>query len=328
MSKNERQRGQATVITVLFMTVLIAMAAAVLDIGSWYRADRALQSTVDAAALAGAQALPENPVQAELLALEYAEKNGGNVDVTEISITSTTFGPDTITVDAEAPAPGFFSRIFGIESVTVGARAKARAGGVSQAKYVAPIVVHEKHPKLLCGVACFNSANEFELAYQHLKNGKGNDDDDDGGSGGGGGDDGPDGSGTFGFINLTGEGGVGSSELGDWILNGLNQYMPLGNYNTSTGNPFSSNNIKGALEKRLGDNPTLLFPIYKTLQGTGDNAEYVIVGWVAFHITGMNLAGNNEKIRGWFEQVIWDGILTESGAGSLLTGVKAVELVE
>jgi hypothetical protein len=318
MTRNESQRGQATVITVLFMTVLIAMAAAVLDVGSWYRADRALQSTVDAAALAGAQALPENPVQAELLALEYAEKNGGNVDVTEISITSTNFGPDTITVDAEAPTPGFFARLFGIDSVTVAARAKARAGGISQAKYVAPIVVHEKHPMLVCGTTCFNSANEFELTYDHLKTGPGKGPDKDG----------PDGSGSFGFINLTGAGGVGSSELGDWILNGLNQYMPLGNYSTSTGNPFSSNNIKGALEKRLSEDPVLLFPIYKTLTGTGDNAEYVIVGWVAFHITGMNLAGNNEKIKGWFEKVIWDGILTESGSGSLLTGVKAVELVE
>ena len=317
MSKNERQSGQATVVTVLFMTVLLAMAAAVLDVGSWYRADRALQATVDAAALAGAQALPENPVKAELLALEYAEKNGGNVDVTEIALTSTTFGVDTITVDAKAPAPGFFSRIFGIDSVTVGARAKARAGGVSEAQYVAPIVVHEQHPMLVCGTLCFNAENQFELTYDHLKTGNGK------GPGPG-----PAGSGTFGFINLTGEGGVGSNELGDWILNGLNEYMPLGNYNTSTGNPFSSNNIKGALEKRLGENPVLMFPIYKTLKGTGDNAEYVIVGWVAFHITGMNLAGNNEKIRGWFEQVIWDGILTQSGAGSLLTGVKAVELVE
>ena len=318
MSKNERQRGQATVITVLFMTVLIAMAAAVLDVGSWYRADRALQSTVDAAALAGAQALPENPAQAELLALQYADKNGGNVDVTEISITSTTFGPDTITVDAEAPTPGFFARLFGIDSVTVAARAKARAGGISQAQYVAPIVVHQDivAAKGVCKKGLDSPAcADFELSYDHLKKGNGK-------------DGGPDASGSFGFINLTGEGGVGSSELGDWILNGLNEYMPLGNYNTSTGNPFSSNNIKGALEKRLGENPVLLFPIYKTITGTGDNAEYVIVGWVAFHITGMNLAGNNEKIRGWFEEVIWDGILTQSGSGSLLTGVKAVELVE
>jgi hypothetical protein len=313
MSKNEREAGQATVITVLFMTVLIAMAAAVLDIGSWYRADRALQSTVDAAALAGAQALPENPVQAELLALEYANKNGGNVDVTEISITSTTFGPDTITVDAEAPTPGFFARLFGIDSVTVAARAKARAGGISQAQYVAPIVVDEKNPTLQCGPTCW--ATEVELNYYNLKDkGKGND--------------GPDASGSFGFINLTGEGGVGSNELGEWILDGLNKYMPLGKYNTSTGNPFSSNNIKGALEKRMTDNPVLLFPIYRTITGTGDNAEYLIVGWVAFEITGMNLAGNNEKIKGRFKKVIWDGILAQSGPGSLMTGVKAVELVE
>jgi hypothetical protein len=317
MSKNERNSGQATVITVLFMTVLIAMAAAVLDIGSWYRADRALQATVDAAALAGAQALPENPVQAELLALEYANKNGGNVEVTEIALTSTSFGVDTITVDAKAPAPGFFARIFGIDSVTVGARAKARAGGISQAKYVAPIVVHEKHPMLVCGLPCFNAANGVTLKYQHLKGGGKGDDDDDGGV---------DGSGSFGFINLTGAGGVGSSDLGDWILNGFDKYLPLGKYKTSTGNPFSSNNIKGALEIR--DETTLLFPIYRTLAGSGDNAEYVIIGWVAFHLTGMDLAGNNEKIFGWFEKVIWDGILAESGGDTLLTGVKAVELVE
>jgi hypothetical protein len=318
MSKNERQRGQATVITVIFMTVLIAMAAAVLDIGSWYRADRALQSTVDSAALAGAQSLPENPVQAELLALQYAEKNGGNVEVTEIAFSSTAFGTDTITVDAKAPAPGFFSRIFGIESVTVGAKATARAGGFSAAQYVAPIVVHEDTvlAKGLCKPGVTSpSCDSFELSYDHLKNGNGK-------SGG------PDGSGSFGFINLTGDGGVGSSDLGDWILNGLDEYMPLGNYNTSTGNPFSSNNIKGALEKRLGENPVLLFPIYETLTGTGDNAEYKIIGWVAFHITGMNLAGNNEKIKGYFQEVIWDGILVDSGPGSILTGVKAVELVE
>jgi Flp pilus assembly protein TadG len=316
MSKNERQRGQATVITVIFMTVLIAMAAAVLDVGSWYRADRALQQTVDAAALAGAQALPENPAQAELLALQYADKNGGNVDVTEIAFSSKNpaVGVDTITVDAEAPAPGFFARIFGIDSVTVAAKASARAGGLSQAQYVAPIVVHE-NTVLAKGVCKLPVCPEFELSYDHLKNGNGK-------SGG------PDASGSFGFINLTGEGGVGSNELGDWILNGFDKNMELGNYTTSTGNPFSSNNIKGALEHRLGEDPVLLFPIYKTITGTGDNAEYVIVGWVAFHITGMNLAGNNEKIKGWFEEVLWHGIVAKSGAGSLLTGVKAVELVE
>jgi putative Flp pilus-assembly TadE/G-like protein len=307
MSTNERQSGQATVITVLFMTVLIAMAAAVLDVGSWYRADRALQSTVDAAALAGAQALPENPVQAELLALEYAEKNGGEVDVTEIKLSSKNFGVDTITVDAKAPAPGFFARIFGIDSVTVAAKATARAGGASKFKYVAPIVVYELHPGLLCDPAPCSGTQE--LKYQHLKaNGS------------------KDGSGNFGFINIGGDGGTGTSTLGEWIVKGYNGYLGLGDYDARTGNPFSSSNVKNSLDLRMGD--VLLFPIYRKLTGGGTKAQYEIIGWVGFRLSGMDLKGNNEKLFGEFTEVIWDGILAESGPGSLLTGVKAVELVE
>ena len=307
MSKNERQSGQATIITVLFMTALLLMAAAVLDVGSWYRADRALQSTVDSAALAGAQALPENPAQAQALALDYANKNGGNVDVSEIKITSKAIANDTITVDAKAPAPGFFSRVMGIDSVTVGARATARAGGGAQFKYVAPIVVDEKHPGLQCTPnPC---AGMQELKYQHLKNN---------GS--------PDGSGNFGFINLTDDGGTGTSDLGDWILKGFSGYLGLGEYDARTGNPFSSNNVKGSLELR--DETVLLFPIYRKLTGTGTGAKYVIVGWVGFKLHDMQLQGNNEKLYGEFTEVIWDGILVESGPGSLGTGIKVVELVE
>ncbi len=62
-------RGQATVMTVVFMTILCGMAALVLDVGSWYRADRAIQAEADAAALAGAQALPESTSSATSLAL-------------------------------------------------------------------------------------------------------------------------------------------------------------------------------------------------------------------------------------------------------------------
>ena len=71
------ERGQAMVLTVVFLVVLLGMAAMVLDVGSWYRADRDTQSTADAAALAGAQALPEDPATAVTLAQQYAAKNGG-----------------------------------------------------------------------------------------------------------------------------------------------------------------------------------------------------------------------------------------------------------
>src|SRR5215210_3857868 len=99
-------RGQATVLTVVFLMVLLGMAALVLDIGSWYRADRSAQSTADAAALAGAQALPGNGGTATSLAQQYAAKNGG-IGSGGITISSKLVASDTITVTVRRPAPGF-----------------------------------------------------------------------------------------------------------------------------------------------------------------------------------------------------------------------------
>ena len=73
----KRSDGQVLVLVAVFMTVLIGAAGLVLDVGSWYRADRATQATADASALAGAQGLIVGTSQASALADEYATKNGG-----------------------------------------------------------------------------------------------------------------------------------------------------------------------------------------------------------------------------------------------------------
>ena len=65
------EAGQSTVLAVLFMVALIAMMAAVLDVGSWMRSDRNLQAEADAAALAAAQELPDAPATAVAKAIEY-----------------------------------------------------------------------------------------------------------------------------------------------------------------------------------------------------------------------------------------------------------------
>ena len=146
MSSRRRDCGQAAVVTVLFLVVLVGMAAAVLDVGSWYREDRELQSTMDAAALAAAQALPDDPGEADALANQYATKNGGGLDGVEISTTN--ISNDTVKVTGSRPAPGFFSKIFGVDSVTVNGTAKARSGVLANAKWAAPIAVDEQHPFL------------------------------------------------------------------------------------------------------------------------------------------------------------------------------------
>ena len=48
------ESGQAVLMTVLFLTVLIGADALVMDVGAWYRQQRQAQATADAASLAGA----------------------------------------------------------------------------------------------------------------------------------------------------------------------------------------------------------------------------------------------------------------------------------
>jgi uncharacterized membrane protein len=125
------EEGQAFVLTFLFLVVLLAMSAAVLDVGAWYRAQRQLQASVDAAALAGAQAMPDDPRQAVGLANQYLDKNGGAV-TRSVGLKSVEIANDSVSVSATRQAPGFFSRVLGIESVEVAAKATAKGGAQSQ----------------------------------------------------------------------------------------------------------------------------------------------------------------------------------------------------
>lgn len=300
--------GQALVTAVVFLSVLLGMTASVLDIGSWYRAQRAAQATADAAALAGAQALPDDPTAAQVLAVSYSRKNGGAPPST-VQLSSTVNANDTIAVKAARTAPGIFSRVLGIGSADVSARATARAFMPDEAKYVAPIVVNIKHPKLSSGSCpCYGSANATTLTL---------------GTTGA--------PGAFTMLNLDegqNNGTVGSAELGDWLLNGFDQYLPLGRYYSDPGAKFNASEIQSALTARIGTE--LLFPVYDVLSGNGSNARYRIIAWAAFHLTGVkNVSGTAGTLEGWFTRTIWTGLeATSKGKPTPYLGVRSVTLVQ
>ena len=308
-------RGQATVLTLIFLAVLLGMAALVLDVGSWYRADRGTQSTADAAALAGAQALPENPTQARALAAQYATKNGG-LGTGSITISTKIVANDTISVSVKRSAPGFFSKIFGKKSVAVGSTATARSEGVTSVKYVAPIVVHYKHPLLNCtGPAShptcnptFGTTTTLDLEDLHQKGG---------GSG----------SGAFGLLNLNyGDptGDVGAGTLADWLLHGYQDYLPTGIYFSAPSANFNNSQFQDALNAVLGKE--VLFPVYRLLTGPGSNAKYDIINWVGFVITSFNPSGSNGTVTGYFTGYVATGVPATTG-GNPYFGVKKVQLV-
>jgi hypothetical protein len=74
----------------------------------------------------------------------------------------------------------------------------------------------------------------------------------------------------------------------------------------------------------------LLFPVYDTLLGSGQNAQYHVIGWVAFHLTGYDKnRGNDYELQGYFTRVIWDGIQSQSKDQNLPDfGVYSVALVK
>ncbi len=306
--KNER--GQAIVLMTLSLVVILGMAALVLDVGNWFHTKRRLQGTADAAALAGAQQLPNDPSGAQAMALSYANKNGGDVAGANITVTSTVLPNDTISVRARKTAPGFFSGVLGISSADIDARAKARVGPPVQARYVAPMVVY-------CGHDLIQNCNDNHVPTFGVKTTM---DFDKMGA-----------PGAFGMLNLAGgNGAVGAKEEGDWILKGFDQYLGLGLYRSDPGAKFESSTVGAALDARIGT--VLLFPVFKTLNGNGQNAEYDIIGWIGFHLDSWSVHGHTAQLKGYFTEFIAQGILASSGGGgsgpSSTWGVKSIQLIE
>jgi Flp pilus assembly protein TadG len=305
------ERGQALVLTAVAMVMVCGMAALVLDVGNWFRDKRRLQGTADAAALAGAQQLPDDASAAKSQALSYANQNGGDVAGANIVITSVYQANDTIAVKAQRNDPGIFSRVIGATSADITASAKARVGPPAQALAVAPMVV-------FCGHSLIQNCNNNHTPQFNVPTTMDYD---------------PMGApGAFGMLNLDGENGtVGSSNEAAWISKGFDKYLGLGDYKSDPGAKFSSTNIQAALDGRVGT--VLLFPVFKTLTGTGQQADYDIIGWIGFHLTSYEVHGNGATLHGYFTQYIAQGILAQSSPGSggvpsSLFGVKAIQLIE
>jgi hypothetical protein len=289
------ERGQGMAIPTMALASIIAMTAFVVDVGSWFRADRHMQAVADATALAAAQELPGNPKKAIAVANDYATRNGGPV-AEHMEIFKDRKNFDSIRVRYSQDVPGFFARFFGVDTVRVGANAEARATSLAAAKWVAPIVVSEQHPYLRCtspGVCDpdFGTETTLDLANLHKP-----------GSG--------DAAGAFGLINLQAgnKGTVGESTLAEWIMNGFDQYMETGIFNSVPSAMFNGQAFRNALAARIAIGTEMLFPIYRTLKESGSQAEYTVVGWVGFVVTDVVGGGEASKLKGYFTQVVWDGI--------------------
>jgi hypothetical protein len=143
------ERGSATVLVALTAMGLVMLLALGIDIGALFNARSEAQRAADSAALAGASAFLElQQEHARTLATERAlnfatsnEIRGTPIAPEEVTIT---VNLDSSTVRAQVrrnDVPTWFARLFGIESVAVGAEATAWAGPAGAAQCVKPFAL-------------------------------------------------------------------------------------------------------------------------------------------------------------------------------------------
>jgi hypothetical protein len=124
------------VLVVIALVAVLALAAFTIDVGYAYHAHRSLQASADAAALAGAQELPDaNVAVATARAYGTTEAGKNRIDnigeVTE-SITTKCLSSlpgcepvNAIVAEETAKVPTLFARVLGIDSFTIKAKATA-----------------------------------------------------------------------------------------------------------------------------------------------------------------------------------------------------------
>ncbi len=128
--------GQAIVLVVISLVVLLGMAALVIDLGYAYYTHRSLQASADAAALAGAQELPDASA-AVAVARQYTAESGSKNSRPDIDGVTTTISTKCITsipgcdpvnavvVVERAPTKTFFAGVLGIDAFNVRATSTA-----------------------------------------------------------------------------------------------------------------------------------------------------------------------------------------------------------
>lgn len=134
-----RDRGSAIALVATALVPLLAAAALAIDAGYIFVVRNQLQNAADAAALAGGQGAMDQPGnytadgQAKQRAMQYAAMNKVNGAAVTIGANEIRFpNPNVVLVDLTRPAPTFFARMFGVESVNVRVRSASIVAPVTE----------------------------------------------------------------------------------------------------------------------------------------------------------------------------------------------------
>ena len=132
----KKESGQVLVFVAIALAAVIGLSAFVVDVGYAYFAQRSLQASADAAALAGAQQLPD-PASAVATAKQFGTQSGAKNATTKISSVDEVVSTrclasvpgcapvNAVSVDETGHVNTFFVRFFGINRLNIHVRSTA-----------------------------------------------------------------------------------------------------------------------------------------------------------------------------------------------------------
>lgn len=297
------QKGAVAALIAIAATVLLGMAAMVVDVGMLYLNRIQLTNMADAAVLAGVQELPGNPANAVSTALAYARQNGRNDDTVQAIVSG---GNTVLTVTASRTVGLLFAQVFGQTNSQIPATAGATVQAISGVSGAAPFGVEKQ---------------SFVFGEDYiLKSGSGSVS----GSGH---------PGNFGGLAL---GGNGASVYRDNIQYGYSGKLAIGDWiSTEPGNMSGPTNQ--GVDYRVSLDPAATFetvsrgsprivivPVIDSLAGNGRH-DVQIVGFAAFFLEGTGGNGNNNYVTGRFMNMVVAGDIANTTTDYGLYGAKLIQ---
>lgn len=314
---HQKERGSVVVLVTLALTVLLGFCAIVTDVGLMYAEKAHLQNSVDAAALAGVQELPDDPSLAEQTARDYASQNG-------VSAVTVTFEVNNakIVVQATQQVPTYFARIWGITEEQISVSAKAMMVPPTELFGAVPLSVQEQN--LVYGEKyILKSGGGSGTSSWYLDDSKNNTVEKS--------DEVSVSSGWYGALEFS---GTGANTFETDLANGYQGTLRVGQivnvkHGNMSGPTADGINTRLSRDTKLPRNtisnheryaPEIVYiPIVRIISESGNSIQEVqIVGFAAFFLEGVAGNGNNSIVTGWFMRTLVSNDHTVASLSDLL----------
>ncbi len=321
---NRQEQGSVVVLVALALTALLGFCAIVTDVGLMYAQKAHLQNSVDSAALAGVQELPDNPTLAAQTASDYASRNGVPSITVEFEANNA-----KIIVNATQQVPAYFARIWGITEEQISASAKAMVVPPTELSGVVPLSIQEQNfvygQKYILksgggsGTSSWYLDDNQNNSVEKYDNTSGT-------------------PGWYGALELS---GTGADTYETDLANGYQGTLRVGQilsvkHGNMSGPTADGINTRLSRDTSVPHNtfdnfnrnaPEIMYiPIVQTIPGSGGSIQEVqIVGFAAFFLEGVAGNGNNSVVTGWFIKTLVSNVHSSASLTDLLNTETATE---